>query len=247
MSDHEIMSINEAIERRHAIRSYTERPIADEAAKELRDLIDAHNRASGLSMRLFLDEPQAFSSVIGRIGFKNARNYLALIGKNDDSELDEKCGYHGEQVVLRATQLGLGSCWVAMGFRKTAISLTPGEKLRLIVALGYGAVEGKDHRSKPLEELYAVEGATAGAAGATGVAGAAEDAGNAMPAWFERGIKAAQLAPTARNQQKFRFVLTGDTVRAEDTGGILSRVDLGIVKCHFELAAAPETFTWATR
>jgi nitroreductase len=269
MSDREIMDINEAIEKRHSIRSYTDRPITGEVEKELRDLIAECNRESGLSLQLFLDEPQALSSIIGRIGYKNARNYLALIGK-DDGELDEKCGYYGEKIVLRATQRGLGSCWMAMGYRKTAISLAADEKLRLIIILGYGAVEGKAHRNRPLEELYTVE--TDGSVGvvdaasandiasANGAAGANDAAsasgtnttiatntitGDRMHAWFERGIRAAQLAPTARNQQKFRFTLVGDTVKAEDTGGILSRVDLGIVKYHFEVAAGLENFKWS--
>jgi nitroreductase len=260
MSDREIMDINEAIEKRHSIRSYTDCPITGEAEKELRDLIAECNRESGLSLQLFLDEPQALSSIIGRIGYKNARNYLALIGKDDD-ELDEKCGYYGEKIVLRATQLGLGSCWMAMGYRKTAISLAANEKLRLIIILGYGAVEGKAHRNKPLEELYAAE--TGGSAGVVDTASANEAAsangaasvnttngtntttGDRIPAWFKRGMKAAQLAPTARNQQKFRFTLAGDTVKAQDTGGILSRVDLGIVKYHFEVAAGLENFKWS--
>jgi nitroreductase len=247
--------------------------------KELRELVAECNRESGLSFQLFLDEPRALSGIIGRIGFKNARNYLALVGKDDD-ELDEKCGYYGEKIVLRATQLGLGSCWMGMGYRKAAVSLAPGEKLRPIIVLGYGAVEGKAHRNRPLEELYAVESGIDGAAPASaagtdiaeadineteptnisktnaGTVGEADNANNAnktstssMPAWFERGVKAAQLAPTARNQQKFRFTLVGDgsTVKAEDLGGIFSRVDLGIVKYHFEVAAGSENFKWASR
>ena len=53
------------------------------------------------------------------------------------------------------------------------------------------------------------------------------------------------LAPTAINQQKFRFTLAGDTVKAQSTGGFFSKVDLGIVRYHFELGAGTENFTWA--
>lgn len=42
------------------------------------------------------------------------------------------------------------------------------------------------------------------------------------------------LAPTAMNQQKFKFVLKGDQVEAASTGGFYSKIDLGIVKYHFE-------------
>ena len=42
-------------------------------------------------------------------GFKNVSNYIALIGPKD-RELDEKCGYFGEKLVLYAQSLGLNSC-----------------------------------------------------------------------------------------------------------------------------------------
>ena len=55
------------------------------------------------------------------------------------------------------------------------------------------------------------------------------------------------LAPTAVNQQKFLISLVGDDgVRAITTGGTFSysRVDLGIVKYHFEVGAGKDSFRW---
>lgn len=57
-------------------------------------------------------------------------------------------------------------------------------------------------------------------------------------------MESALLAPTAVNQQRFRFSLDGSTVTAVSTGGARSKVDLGIVKYHFEAAAGKENFTW---
>ena len=63
--------------------------------------------------------------------------------------------------------------------------------------------------------------------------------------WFEKGVQAALLAPTAVNQQKFLFTLVNDhTVRVEAGWGLYTEVDLGIVKYHFELAAG-DHFEWA--
>jgi hypothetical protein len=58
-------------------------------------------------------------------------------------------------------------------------------------------------------------------------------------------MEAALLAPTAVNQQKFFFTLSGTAVKAEATGGFYSNIDLGIVKYHFELGAGRENFSWA--
>lgn len=39
-----------------------------------------------------------------------------------------------------------------------------------------------------------------------------------VPDWFLHGVQAALLAPTAMNQQKFRFQLEGSVVRATPGG-----------------------------
>lgn len=58
-----------------------------------------------------------------------------------------------------------------------------------------------------------------------------------VPEWFEKGIEAALLAPTAMNQQKFQFIQQGNTVTARAGIGFYTKIDLGIAKCHFEAAA----------
>lgn len=53
--------------------------------------------------------------------------------------------------------------------------------------------------------------------------------------WFDAGVKAALLAPTAMNQQKFVFELKNGEVSVKVAGkGFYTKLDLGIVKYHFE-------------
>jgi len=49
------------------------------------------------------------------------------------------------------------------------------------------------------------------------------------------------LAPTAMNQQKFIFELSGEKATAKSGSGFYTKVDLGIAKLHFELAAGKGT------
>ena len=58
--------------------------------------------------------------------------------------------------------------------------------------------------------------------------------------WFEKGMEAVSLAPTAVNQQKFYFELKNGIVTAKNLGGFYSRIDLGIVKYHFEAVTGHE-------
>ena len=66
-----------------------------------------------------------------------------------------------------------------------------------------------------------------------------------VPVWFTNGVNAALLAPTALNQQKFKFtLLDGNKVHASASLGYFTKVDLGIVKLHFELGVGDEKFEW---
>ena len=61
------------------------------------------------------------------------------------------------------------------------------------------------------------------------------------PDWFKKGIEYALLAPTALNQQKFKLNYLGDNVvEAITLTGPKSKIDIGIVKYHFELGAGRE-------
>lgn len=219
------MTLVEAITARHSVRSFAERKIEKETADKLKETIDECNRLSGFNIKLVLDEPKAFSTKMANYGnFRNCKNYIAMIGPKNQ---DEKCGYYGEKIVLRAQQLGLNSCWVAMSYGKTKVpcDIPSGQKLYVVIALGYGETQGTAHKSKSMDELCKVNGE--------------------MPQWFFDAMTLAMLAPTAINQQKFLFTLNNDTVSAKALRGFYSKIDLGIAKYHFEVGAGNAEFKWA--
>ena len=53
--------------------------------------------------------------------------------------------------------------------------------------------------------------------------------------WFENGMDYAMRAPTAINQQKFLITLKDGKVSFKSFFGPCHKIDLGIVKYHFEL------------
>ncbi|MGL6197525.1 MAG: nitroreductase family protein [Lachnospiraceae bacterium] len=217
----------ENMKARHSVRSYIDKPIEEEILIQLRQIIESCNRESGLNIQLCINEPKAFTGMMARYGkFNNVKNYIALIGKKG-SDLDEKCGYYGEKIVLHAQQAGLNTCWVAMSYnkRKSAAVIAAREKILLVIAIGYGETSGVPHKTKSIDELSKVSGS--------------------MPDWFRRGMEAVQLAPTAMNQQKFCFELTGDSVITTSGSGFYTKVDLGIAKYHFELGAGDNGWRWA--
>ena len=221
-----MMELWEAMERRHSVRAYEDKALPPEVREELSVFIDQCNRESGLHMQPVWDEPRGFGGMMARYGkFSGVRNYIALVGTKSGN-LDETCGYYGQQLVLRAQQLGLNTCWVGLTYRKTPDACKVGnhEKLAAVIALGHGVSNGSPHRSKSRD--------------------AVSNAGAGTPQWFQNGVDAALLAPTAMNQQKFYFSYENGTVRAKAGLGFYSKIDLGIVKYHFELGAGKENVVW---
>ena len=220
------MSTIDAIYDRHSVRQYKNQPLSKEVIHALRSEIDACNQESGLHIQLVTNEPKAFDGFMAHYGkFKGVTNYLALVGKKEPS-LEEKCGYFGEKLVLFAQELGLNTCWVAMTYSKikTAFQVGKGEKLCIVIALGYGETQGLPHKSKSMEEVVQLNGSA--------------------PEWFQKGVQAALLAPTAINQQKFLFRLDKNRVSVKAGFGFYTKIDMGIVKYHFEIGAGKEHFQW---
>lgn len=132
-----MMDLKEAMKERHSVRQYEDRPLEESVIAELENEIEACNKESGLYIQLVKDEPKAFDSFMAHYGkFSGVRNYIAMIGKKG-TDLDEKCGYYGERLVLKAQQLGLNTCWVAMTYSKvkTAFTVNSGEKLHYSLQL----------------------------------------------------------------------------------------------------------------
>lgn len=213
------MTEMEAMRARHSVRQYTDKPLEEAQIAALREEIEACNALSGLHIQLVTDEPKAFSGMMAHYGkFSGVTNYIALVGKKGPG-LDEACGYYGERLVLEAQKLGLNTCWVALTYKKVsgAFKLDQGEKLALVIAVGHDAMQGVPHKSKPAQ--------------------AVSDLAPDSPDWYRAGVEAALLAPTAMNQQKFTIARDGESVTIRAGRGAYSKVDLGIVKYHFELGS----------
>ena len=218
----------QSIRDRHSVRSYLPDPIPEAAAAAINEEIARCNAISGLSMQLITDEADAFKGFLAHYGMlSGVKNYIALVGPRGP-KVDELCGYYGERIVLLAQSLGLNTCWVAATYsrRKCRARVEKGQKLICVIAIGKGKTQGVQSKSKPFNAVCKAEGA--------------------MPDWFRAGVECALLAPTAINQQAFKFELIGsNAVLAKEGVGPCANIDLGIAKLHFELGAGKENFAWA--
>lgn len=172
---------------------------------------------------------------------KGAPALIAFIGDIDDPYVNEKIGYTGEGIILEATAMGLGTCWVggSMFFRRglaeSLVGAREKERVFAVTPVGYAIKEfslgervqtafGIFHRRKPLEEM---------------VSGLDE---KEWPQWIKAALEAARLAPSAVNRQPWRFYMepNGITVSVDSSlveWGISKRLDCGIAMLHIEVAA----------
>lgn len=205
------MQMLDLMKERHSVRQYSDKKIDGDVKTKLDTYVASINEESGLSMQIFYNEPNCFNSMLAHYGkFSNVKNYIAIVGKKEEQE---KAGYYGEKLVLKCQELGLNTCWVALTHGKVNVQTKPQQKLLILIALGYSTNMGVAHKSKPIKELCK------------------EDA---YPEWFMKGMEAVRLAPTAMNHQKFMFEIKNGQVYAKALMGFYSKIDLGIVKYHFE-------------
>lgn len=235
------MTLLEAIKDRHSVRRYIDRPIEPELVSILQEKVNEVNKEGNLHIQLVTNEPKAFKGKMAYGTFSGVSNYFAMVGKKTDSSADssqaslsERMGYYGEQLVLLAQTLGLSTCWVGLTYNniKEAYEKNDDEKLCCMIALGYGDDPGRNMKRKSAKSV--------------------SNASDATPKWFNKGVDAAILAPTAVNQQKFFFKYEGTDengiglVKAERVFSLIgyTKMDLGIAKYHFELGAGKEHFKW---
>jgi nitroreductase len=221
----------EAMKMRYSRRSYLDTPISKDKLRILMDFIDKYNKDCGLSIQFIENGSEAFRGLSRSYGlFSGVRSFFAMVGNTADEYLKEKIGYYGELLVLEATKLGLGTCWVGGSFDRKHCPCTLTKSQSLVCVITVGNIEDKQtfrekaiyrlihHKRKPLEYFYT------------------SDAAN-PPEWFLAGIRAASIAPSAANLQPVHFNFKNGRVTAQVRNPIRDQIDLGISKAHFGLAA----------
>lgn len=221
------MNIDEAIRERHTVKIYKKTPIAADVLKQLNERIKALNEGLDVFMSLVTNDSSALNAAVKITFAKNVNNYIVLSGKNE-SDLEEKLGYGGADIMLFAQTLGLNTWWVSGTFNKGNARERggiPGSNLiKGIIIIGYGENNGTPHRSKSSIDVSTYSGNP--------------------PYWFVKGVGMALLAPTAMNRQGFIIKGSGNKVSITCDKGPYSNLELGILKYHFEIGAGRENFIY---
>ncbi len=235
------MEIKEAIRQRRSVRSFTGESISDAQRKDLLEFLSELYNPFGGNFTIRLKEfdlkngyrPATYGMIKGASDF-------FLIGMADDEQTSLAVGFCFEQVVLRAWQLGLGSCWIAATFKETDFDrgeLWPeNEKLRIVCPVGYEAKKRVvekitrltlGSRSRlPFDELFFTDEFKK-----------TLDRDDR----FAEALEMMRLAPSSKNTQPWRAFVCGSSVHFYYVPkNPLSVLDCGIGICHFYEAEKSE-------
>jgi nitroreductase len=153
----------ELIAERFSSRTYVPEPIGPDLLEPLVDSLRARvagpfgTRARFVLIVASEQEPDLLKG-LGTYGFiKGATGFIAGAVQRGPKDMEDY-GYLLEQIVLSATELGLGTCWLGGTFTKSAFAdrlrLTPDETMPAIVAVGHidaTATKEQVHR-RPLSQ-----------------------------------------------------------------------------------------------
>ncbi len=241
--------IEETIRARHSVRTYEERPLDARDEERINDRIATLGNPFSVDVTFRLVErgTTANGEKLGTYGMiKGAKDFIGATVVAGDLAL-ESLGYSFESLVLYATSLGLGTCWLGGTFNRSDFSAAMGvrenELFPVISPIGYPVgkarmmdslvrwVAKSDHR-RAWSELFFKQDLTQPLT--------QDDAGE-----FAFPLEMLRLAPSAANKQPWRIVQVGGAYHfyeakpMEDSrSGIdIQRVDMGIAACHFHLSA----------
>lgn len=244
-------SVVQIIKERISVRSFDKKKVDEAVLKKLCDYVDKINQETKTKLRFLCTNKQSKSDdapeKLGTYGIISGADWY-LIGVADKNNRDEaEFGYLFEKIVLFATGLGLGTCWLGGTFKRSDFEQAAGlkeneyipivspvgvkkEKTRLLdLAMRAGAGSNK---RKPWSELFFEDSEetplTPEAAGA-----------------YKTVLEMVRIAPSASNKQPWRVIRVNNEYRFficrnEGYGMVsydLQKNDLGIAMCHFELAA----------
>lgn len=129
------------LQQRHSVRAFTEESLTMEHVKKLKSLLTMINtHQQGLKFQLITDDPDPLAGFSKSYGvFTNPKNYVAAVVDMAAPDVFERAGYYAEQFVIKAVELGIGTCFVGGTYdeHKVKAQLRAGEKVLFLILLGY--------------------------------------------------------------------------------------------------------------
>jgi nitroreductase len=244
-------SILPIIRVRHSVRTYQPFPVPE---KDKKILMNTMQTVSSDGQRFAWFERPPGDTLVERLGtygvIKGAHTFFVGVlpkGGKDDKDAAVKFGWRFEQVILKATELGLGTCWLGGTFNPRTfardINLQDDEQIVMVSPVGFAAdskhfidevtTQVADSSSRlPWDSIYFTQYHD-------------QPLSEAEAGVYAQPLEMVRLAPSAVNTQPWRvlrdargFHFYGMDIRYYGIRRIdfLRNNDMGIALSHFALA-----------
>jgi hypothetical protein len=226
----------DAVAVRISRRRYTGEPVPDEKLARLVELAGSFRPFPDVRVE-FVRNPEGnlFTGYVGSYGsIRGAPTAIIFIGLEHSQT---GIGYVGEALILEATRLGLGTCWVAGSYdRKRAagvVHLEPGEKILSLTPVGI-ATDRVTGDERLMRTAVKADRRKAFDVFAPGIGD------GSWPRWAIDAVECARLAPTGGNgqPQRFRYENGALVMSSILTPYWTAPIDFGICMLHVDLGAA---------
>lgn len=240
----------QTIQERISVRTFDGNEMSPLVSDELEHYIDEVNLNIKTKAKIQIIRNGANGEDAQKLGtygiIKGTRTFIAAIVESDEVDAVE-LGYELEKIVLFATGLGLGTCWLGGTFNRKDfeqfMSLKENENLVILIAIGYKKerksliestmrILAKSDQRKPTTELFFDQNIDA-------------TLDLSLLGDYAKVLEMVRIGPSASNKQPWRILKDGASYhfylcRTPGYGLMnydLQLNDIGIAKCHFDLSA----------
>ena len=136
----------QAINLRKSIRNYKDKSVSPEDLQKIETIIKGSKHLfDNIPMEVLLIEDgekitATFKGLISKYTKVKAPHYLAFTSETKKGHL-ENIGFIGEEIVLKLTELGIGTCWVGSAIKqdlfKSIVKVQDNQNFIILVAFGY--------------------------------------------------------------------------------------------------------------
>lgn len=224
------------LEERHSVRSYSDVPLTKSQVRALEaEITFINTHEAGLYFSLVTGDNAPFKGFTASYGFfKGVHSYIVAVIDESYPNTKERAGYFGQQLVVKALESGLSTCFVGGTFseKRVDVQLRAGRKVLYLITIGKDAVK-KSFVSDMVSKL-----AHKKQWNATDMFEPVSDLSSAIAKFpdLERGLKAILCAPSALNRKPVRITINQEgmlTAFVKEESGY-NLIDLGIAKFNFQ-------------
>lgn len=264
------MKINNVIKKTRSVREYKNKKIDKNLINDLlKDFMNQRILVDDIKIdfKFIQDGKELFKKLDGLVGYYGklieSPHYIYIASEVKEGYL-ENAGYIGEKIVLKATDLGLGTCWIEVSENidkvKDILNISKNQDVIGLLAIGYPKKESKvggmydskgksaspltefgypnidvKYKDAPVSERISIENiAFLKEWGKKATVEDLENRGMAEAFYYMR------LAPSWGNRQPWKFIIDGGKIilavcKDKMVSERVAKLEAGIAMLYFEL------------